>query len=252
MNKLNEQISRIKLIMGLTEASVDGSGNITNLEPNVFDEFPEDVLETLNQNYFYMFSNFDWNSKSSEFTNGGNYDGEGFNKWIEQHKQGEFIKNIDRIISAVRSDIILMKRKQLASKKLESFEELIKPVFGKNITGDALTKFEEEILMDPYATIESIERGFREAKNLIDQYGNIDSKKMEKSTFFSGGDINIPNFERFVKDNPQYKKTFDVWYKLFNEEMDLSLKNTYSHHIIGYDQLRKLYDFLITYRKTIR
>lgn len=246
MKTLNEEIYRIKKIMGLTEDASVGSDGQLNIAPNLFDEFPEDILETLNNNYFYMFStNFNWNEKSREL-------GQNFNKWREQHEQTEFVKNLDKIIGAVRSDLILFKRKKLAEKKLEAFEELIKPVFGKHINGNVLSKFEEEAILDPYATVESIERAFREAKNIIDQHGNIDSSKMEKSTIFTGDDINIANFERFVQQNPEYKKTFDMWNKLNDEHMDLMLKNTNAHRIIGYEDLRKLYNFLMDYRKTKR
>jgi hypothetical protein len=237
MVKLNEQITRIRKVMGLNEGSVGADGQLTGLEPNVFDEFPDDVLEILHSNYFYMYSmNFDWNAKSNEFMRGGQFDGAGFAAWKEKHEQTEIINNLDKIISAVRSDLLLLRRRVLADKKLAAFEELIKPVFGNNITGEALTKFEEEVLMNPYATIQDIERGFQEAKQLIDQEGNIDSSKMEKSTIFTGGDINIPNFERYVAANPQYKKTFDVWTRLNDESTDLLLRHTNSHHIVGYDK----------------
>jgi hypothetical protein len=236
--------------MGLNESSIGADGQLTGLESNVFDEFPDDVMETLHSNYFYMYStNFDWNAKSNEFKNNGQYDGAGFAAWKDKHEQSEIMNNLDKIISAVRSDLLLLRRRVLADKKLVAFEELIKPVFGNNITGNVLSKFEEEILLNPYATVQDIERGFQEAKQLIDQEGNIDSRKMEKSTIFTGNDINIPNFERFVVANPQYKKTFDVWGKLNDESTDLLLRQTNAHHIVGYDKLRKLYDFLISFRR---
>lgn len=197
--------------------------------------------------------NFDWNSKSREFTSsdpGHAYDAPAFNKWLGQNEQDEFTKNRDSIITAVRSDLLIMKRRVLAKKKLAAFEALIIPVFGKHITGDALTKFEEEVLMDPNATVESIERGFREAKNVIDREGNIDSSKLEKSTIFPGGDINIPTFERYVQAHPEYQKTYDTWYKLFNEEMDLDMKHLNAHRGYSYEPIRKLYDFLMAYKKS--
>ena len=250
MNNLNEQISRIRKVMGLNEAIVGVDGELSGMESNIFDEFPDDVLKTLVDEYGYMYqNNFDWNSKQDEFVVSGKFDGAGFDRWIEQNKQQEFIKNLDRIISAVRSDLLLMKRTELMKKKLDAFEELIKPVFGNHITGDVLTKFEEDVIMDPNATIESIERGFAEAKNLIDQYGNIDSSKIEKSTLFTGGDINIPNFERFVATNPEYQKTFDVWNKLHYEYLDLYMTKKNAFRGYRYEPLRKLYDFLVAYRK---
>jgi len=253
MVRLNEQISRIRKIMGLNEGSIGADGQLTGITSNVFDEFPEDVLKTLKDEYGHIYKhNFDWNSKSREFTSsdpGRAYDAEAFNDWLEQNEQSEFVKNQDKIISAVRSDLLLMKRRVLAKKKLDAFEELIKPVFGKHITGDVLTKFEEEVIMNPDATVESIERGFQEAKNLIDQYGNIDPRKMEKSTFFTGGDINIPNFERFVQANPEYRKTFDVWSRMNDESMDLDMRHMNAFRGYSYEPIRKLYDFLMGYRK---
>ena len=233
------------------ESFINSQGELINLESNIFDEFPEDVLETLENNFFYMYkTNFDWNNKTKEFSlPEGGYDTIAFNKWVEAHQQTEFINNLNKIISAVREDVILLKRRKLSERKLEAFEELIKPVFGNHITSDALSKFEEEILLNPYVTIEQIEKGFEEAKNLIDQYGNIDPRKTEKSTIFVGGEINIPNFERFVEKYPEYRKTFDIWYQLFEESTKYLLKNTNAHHVVGYEKLRKLYDFLIKYRK---
>lgn len=256
MKKLTEEINKIKSIMGLVvEVSVGNNGELIDFESNIFDEFPDDILKILEDEYGHLYKhNFDWNSKSREFTSsepGHAYDAVAFNKWMDKNEQEEFVKNLNKIITAVRSDLILLKRRMLAKKKLELFEALIIPVFGKHITGDALSKFEEQVLLDPYATIESLERGFREAKNLIDHEGNIDGSKMEKSTIFPGGDINIPTFERYVQANPEYKKTYDTWYKLFNDEMDLDMKkmNAFRGYSYNYDAFRKLYDFLISYRK---
>ena len=239
----------MKYMLNFNEAFVDSNGNISHIDANVFDEFPEDILKILDDNYSYLLRNFDWNSKSNEFTKDGKYDGNGFSKWIETHKQTEFTKNLSKIISAIRSDILLLRRLEMSKRKLEAFEELIKPVFGNHITGDALTKFEEEILLNPYASIEQLEKGFQDAKNLIDEYGNIDASKMEKSTVFVGGEVNLPKFEEFVRKNPQYKKTFDIWVKLFDEETELMLKDTNASHSISVSELRKLYDFLMEYRK---
>ncbi len=237
----------------LFDSFVDDEGNLMDLTTNIFDEFPDDILNTLNSNYFYLYStNFDWNKKTREFKSSDPkkaYDTIAFSKWREQHEQTEFIKNINKIISAIRQDLLLLKRRKLSKRKLELFEELIKPVFGNHITGDALTKFEEEILLDPHASIESIENAFKEAKNIIDKYGNIDQSKIEKSTIFIGGEINIPKFEEFIKKNPQYQKTYDIWMKLFDDETNLMLKDLNSHHISNYNELRKLYHFLIKYRE---
>jgi hypothetical protein len=252
---LNEQTYRIKQMMGiLIEASIDKEGNIIGIESNIFDEFPEDVLETFQNNYSYTLNtNYDWNNKMGEFKfPDGSYDTESFHKWLNKNKQNEFIRNINKIISDVRHDLLIIKRRKLAKKKLEAFEDLIIPVFGNHITGDALSKFEEQILMNPDATIEDIEKGHQEAKNIIDAEGNIDSSKLEKSLLFPNGEINIPNFERFVDANPEYKKTYDIWWKLFKDETNLLLAKMNALYIINYNQIKKLYNFLLKYKKQLK
>lgn len=249
-----KNIINFKTFLRIYESSVDKNGELIDIEENIFDEFPEDIHKTLSENFSYMYRmNFDWNKKTHEFPSSvpnRAYDAEAFSKWYDKNEQIEFIKNLDKIISAVRFDLLLKKRKDLANKKLEAFEELIKPVFGNHITlGRALSKFEVDVIWDPNATVESIQKGFEDAKNIMDENGNIDSSKIEKSSFFTGDEINIPNFERFVEEHPEYKKTYEIWSKLNDESTDLLLTNTKSNHTISYKEERKLYDFLINYRK---
>jgi hypothetical protein len=122
---LNEEVGKIRGMMGLTEASVGVGGEISGLESNIFDEFPDDVLKTLEVEYGHIYKhNFDWNAKSSEFMDSGKFDGVSFEVWRDKNAQEEFIKNLDKVITAVRSDLLLMKRTGLAKKKLDVFEEL--------------------------------------------------------------------------------------------------------------------------------
>lgn len=117
------------------ESSVNAEGNLVGFESNLFDEFPEDFLKTLEKNYFYIYKNkFDWNSKMDKFrTSDGKYDNRAFHKWMNKNTQFDFVKNLNKIISVIREDLILIKRKQMATRKLELFEELIKPVnYRKN------------------------------------------------------------------------------------------------------------------------
>lgn len=232
------------------EAQVNSDGQITDIETDIFDEFPEDVLKTLEDNYSNVYvMNFNWNEKTSEFgfTEEGN---KKFHKWWEDRKQTEFIKQLNKIITLVREDLLTIRREKLAKKKLESFEELIKPVFGNNITADALSKFEAEVILDPYATPESIRRGFEEAKNIIDEKtGEIDPLKIHKSTIFPAGQITVSKFEEFIEQHPEYEKTYKIWRKLLDEHTDMMLKNKNAYHIVSYNELRKLYDFLIKYRE---
>jgi len=226
-------------------AFVDSGGNLSDIRPNIFDNFPENILKTLESNYFHFYDmNFDWNEKMAEFGS----DVAAFNKWREENAQNGFLKNLDKVIAAVRSDLILKRRRALAERKLKEFEELIIPVFGKHITGRALTKFEEAAIMFSEATPESIQKAFEDAKNLIDSEGNIDSSKMEKSHIFNGNDINIPNFERFVEANPEYQKTYDIWRKLFFADSKLMMTDTKAIHIISYEELKRLYDFLLKFK----
>jgi hypothetical protein len=248
---LQENIQRIRQVMGLKEAYIDPKGDLVDFKQSIFDTFPEDILHTLKDNYSHYYShNFDWNTKQAEFGD----DGRGFRKWLEQNEQDEFKLNLDRIIKAVRSDMILFRRRDLAEKKMKDFEELIIPVFGKNITGRALTKFEEAAVL--YAnwmgdgdTLKAIEKKFEEAKNVMDSDGNIDSSKIEMSTIFTGDEINIPNFERFIEANPEYQKTFDIWSKLHKDYLDLSLKDTKAFRYPDYDGLKKLYQYLNEFKK---
>jgi hypothetical protein len=248
---LQEDINRIKQVMGLKETYVDSDGNLADFKQSIFDTFPEDILHTLTDNYSHYYShNFDWNTKQAEFGD----DGRGFRKWLEQNEQDEFKLNLDKIIKAVRSDMILFRRRDLAEKKMNDFEALIIPVFGNNITGRALTKFEEAAIL--YAnwmgdgdTLKAIEKKFEEAKNIMDSDGNIDSSKIEMSTIFTGNEINIPNFERFIEANPEYQKTFDIWSKLHKDYMDLSLKDTKAFRYPDYEGLKKLYQYLNEFKK---
>jgi predicted GNAT family acetyltransferase len=246
------QLRAIEVHKHMEEASIGPDGQLIGLDTNIFDKFPEDVLETLKSAYGHMYQhNFDWNSKSDEFVKDGVYDGASHREWLKKNEEEEFIKNFGKILSAVRSDLITLKKEILSDKKLEAFEELIKPVFGQHISTEALTKFEQAVIMDPNATLESIQRGFEEAKDVIDQHGNIDSSKLEKSTIFTGGDVSIPKFEKFVQENPEYKKTYDTWRNLFDEHIKNSMLKLNADHVVTYEPIRKLYDFLVNHKNDI-
>ena len=148
--------------------------------------------------------------------------------------------------------MILIKRKEIAGAKLKAFEELIIPSLGNEVVGKQLTKFEEYVLMNPDATLKSIEDGFREAKNIIDADGSINPLKIQLSTIFTGGDINIPAFENFVNKNPEYQGVFNDWNKLQEDYMALFLKplNAYRDST-SIDKMRELRNFLIDFRKKL-
>ena len=234
-------IMKFKLFL---EAMVNDKGEILGIENDIFDEFPETILKTLENYRWFFTNNFDWNQKMSELCQPK------FNEWYDKNKQEQFIKKLDTIISLIREDLLTIKRKKMAERKLEYFEELIKPVLGNNITCDALSKFEEEILLNPYATVKQLEDGFRDAKNIIDEEGDIDYSKITNSTIFTGGEVNYPKFEEYVKQHPEYEKTYKVWKKLFDEHGELMVKKMNSYHIVSYKEIRRLYDYLIEFRNT--
>lgn len=243
-NILKEAISQL-----YTESSgVDKDGNLNDFEFSIFDEIPEDILKLIKTHYFtYFGNNFDWNSKADEF--GDNH--AEFTKWLRKNEEDDFIKNYDKIVSAVRSDYILKRRENMANRKLKAFEELILPVFGNHITGPALTKFEELALLYLHS-VEDIEAAFKDAKNVIDDEGEIDSSKLEMSHIFKGGEINIPTFERFVEANPEYQKTYEIWTELHKQYLDLLLHETKAFRVIGLKDLKKLYNFLLAFKKDVK
>ncbi len=214
----------------------------------VFDNFPPELLEFLESNYsgIYMF-NYDWNEMSNYFRNRG----EEFSEWRENKEADEFVKNKSKIISAIRSDLITLKRRKLAKLKLDAYEELLVSLLGNNITGQALTRFEADIIMDPNATVESIRRGFEEAKNILDKFGRVNPDKVELSTVFPGGHINYPTFERFVEDNPKYLGTYETWDSLHKEYEKHEMKELNGFRLYNghYKKLRSLYDFLTSDKK---
>ena len=241
---INEEIKKIKHMMGLNE-----EGNL-----GVFDNFPPELLEFMEDNYSHMYRfKYDYNEKASRFVNRetGEYDGAGFRKWMDENRADEFVKNKSKIISAIRSDLINLRRVKIAKLKLDAYEELLVSLLGNHITGEALTKFQEDVILDPNATPASIQRGFEEARNIIDQYGNVDQRKIEISTVFPGGEINYPTFERFVEEYPKYLSTYETWKGLLDEYHKHDMKNLNGFRIYEghYKKLRTLYDFLISNKK---
>ena len=241
---INEEIKKIKHMMGLNE----------EVHNDVSDFFTPELFKFFSDNYFHMYSfQLDYKEKSDKFMNRetGEYDGKGYNKLVIENQVINFIKNKPKIISAIRSDLINIRRTKIAKLKLDAYEELLVSLLGNHITGEALTKFQEDVILDPNATPASIQRGFEEARNIIDQYGNIDQRKIEISTVFPGGEINYPTFERFVEDNPKYLSTYETWDKLHKEYQKHDMKELNGFRIYDghYKELRSLYDFLTSDKK---
>jgi hypothetical protein len=145
-------------------------------------------------------------------------------------KNGEL--DVDLVLEKINEDIASLKNKDLIEEKLRAFEELIIPAISEDITSPALTQFEEDVLMDPNATGESIARGFSEAKNIIDKEGSIDFKKTKESELFKGGEINRAAFERFVKNNPEYQGVFNDWEKLSTENTESVLQDLNAFNVV--------------------
>lgn len=225
----------------LKEAYIDKNGKLIDdkEEHSIFDSFPKDILDTLDNEYSNVYlDKFDWNKKSNEF-------GDKFNDWRKKKRESDFIKNKNKLLLALAQDLKTIKQTKLLEKKLKNFEDLIIPVFGEKISTDALSKYEESVLLDPNATLEDIEQGFKEAKNIIDKNGDIDYSKLQKSNLFNGNTVSIPKLERFVKENPEYKKTYDIFIKLNDEYTNLLLKDLNAFRSsTPFNKIKELYLFI--------
>jgi hypothetical protein len=220
--------------------------NITSTNDIEFSSFPKDVLKTLKDEYgHYYLHNFDWNTKQDEFVKNGVFDGKGFREWLDMNEKEEFIKNIDKLITATRQDLILLIKKRNANKVLKNFEELIIPVLGNSILTEPLSKFMEFALLNLH-TSKEIEQAYNEARNIIDKDGSLNYSKITPSTIFIGDGISLPNFERFVTKNTEYKGVFNDWKEMFHKSIELSSAELNAYRdSTPYEQIRKLYDFLI-------
>lgn len=224
--------------------------NLLSINDFDFNSFPNDILKTLENEYGHEYlNNFDWNSKQDEFIINGEFDGKGFREWLNLNKKEEFIKNLDKIISKVRQDLILLIKERNADKVLKEFEKLIVPVLGNSILTEPLSKFMEFALLNLH-TIKELEQAYIEAKNIIDNDGSLNYGKITPSSIFIGDGINLPNFERFVTKNPEYKGVFNDWKKMFDKSMELSSTDLNAfRNSTPYVEIKKLYDFLIDFRR---
>lgn len=221
--------------------------NITSTNNIDFSSFPKDVLKTLEDEYgHYYLHNFDWNKKQDEFVKDGVYDGKGFREWLDMNKKEEFIKNIDKLITATRQDLIKIIKNKNANKVLKDFEELIIPVIGNENLTEPLSKFMEFALLNLHSSKE-IEQAYKEASNIIDVDGSINYSKITQSSIFTDDYINLPKFERFVNKNPEYKGVFNDWKKIFDESMAEKNLNAFRDST-PYEKIRNLYNFLIKIR----
>ena len=234
--------SRGFIATAIREYLNENASSINNID---FNSFPNDILKTLEDEYgHYYLYNFDWNSKQDEFIDNP----KGFREWLNTNKKEEFIKNLDKIIGKVRQDLILLIKQRNADKVLKEFEELIVPVLDNSILVEPLSKFMEFALLNLH-TAKEIEQAYIKAKNIIDNDGSLNHEKITPSTIFTGGDISLPNFERFVSKNPEYKGVFNDWKKMFDKSMELSSTELNAFRdSTSYEEIRNLYNFLIKIR----
>lgn len=220
--------------------------NVLTINNIYFNSFPNDILKTLEDEYghFYL-NNFDWNSKQDEFVKDGDFDGKGFGEWIAINKKEEFVKNIDKLITVTRQDLITLIKRKNIDKALKDFEELIIPVIGNVNLTEPLSKFMEFALLNSHNSKE-IEQAYIEAKNIIDSDGSLNYAKITPSTIFIGDDINLSKFESFVSKNPEYKGVFNDWKKLFDKSIEMgNIKLNAFRDSTPYEKIRNLYNFLI-------
>ena len=130
---INEEIERIKHVMGLNES----------VAVNSLDDFPEDLKKTFLNNYLHYMNKFNWNDENEKFMNRatGEYDGEGFRKWMEDEERRQFEKNKTKIMAAVFQDMLNLKKKNFFHRKEAEIEEELMDLFGSYITDvyDGLT-----------------------------------------------------------------------------------------------------------------
>jgi hypothetical protein len=184
----------------------------------------------------FGFYDFDYNKESER---------ENYFEWLKDFKENQFKKNLSKVIKQVESDIKLKKEEEKSKIKLKYFEELIIPSLGNKVLIPKLSIYEKQVLLDPNATIESIQKGFIDAKNIIDEDGSINQSKITPSNFIVDDEINLPAFEKFVEKNPQYKNVFNDWKKMLDEYMDLSIKKTYAFRYPSVDDLEYLHSELV-------
>ena len=195
----------------------------------------KEARETIRYNYedSFGFNDFDWNEESKR---------ENFREWLKDFEKKQFNKNLPKVIKEVKEDIELLKEKELSHAKLKDFEDLIIPSLGNEALVPILSKFEEDVLLDPYLTLEQMEKGFKEAKNIIDEDGSLNMRKIETGEILNKEKrISLPGFERFVENNPDYKGVFDAWKKIFDKDIELTLKETNAYRYPSIKELENLY-----------
>lgn len=126
---LTEELFRIKSMMNLNE-------DVSNM---TLSDFPQEIRDILFDNYLYAVWDFDWNTEQDKFINKetGKLDGEGFDKWKDEHHEEQFAKNKKKILLAVATDLHHLKMKLYYAKESRDLEEHLISLFGFHITDEA-------------------------------------------------------------------------------------------------------------------
>lgn len=182
--------------------------------------FPEDIQKTLSEYDSFFKPKFDWNTKQDEFN-----DNEQFSKWLEKSETQGLEDNIDTVLEKINEDISVLKAKEESEKKLKAFEELILPALDNKDLTPILNDRQYLALMSTTASLDDIAKGIKDGSGILDNEGNVDPLKLSSENPISDGGINLPAFESFVEENPEFQGVFDDWYKLFNANSELMLKD---------------------------
>ena len=205
------------------------------------DNLSEKSKETIDSNYNREFGiyDFDFNKESKR---------ENYFEWLTKFKNEQFKKNLKKGINAVSEDIDLLEKRKESDKKLKDFEELILPTLGNDVKNPSLSEYQEMVLMNPYVTEEELREALSDT-SIFDKEGSIDKAKITESEFFNEDGINLPNFERFVEKNPEYKGVFDHWKKMLDENMKLHIKETNAFRYPTIADLKELKEELLNLDK---
>ena len=209
-------------------------GYLTNLSQKSF--------KTIDSNYMQQFGfyDFNWNKESQK---------ENFDEWFTKFKNEQFKRNLNKVISLINEDIDLLEKRKQSDKKLKDFEELVLPTLGEDVKNPALSEYQEMVFMNPYATEEELRKALSDT-SIFNEDGSINKEKITESEFFNEEGINLPNFERFVEKNPEYKGVFDSWKKMLDENMELHNKETNAFRYPSIADLKELKEELSNLDKT--
>lgn len=135
--------------------------------------------------------------------------------WVYYNNgQKEVLVPTEQILNLLQSDLNQLLEAKRATDELENFEDLLIDALGDEITLKSMDVDDYKRLMNPNATLDSLTapKG-AEHDSLLDKDGNLNYGTGEKVSL-TNPSVNVADFERFVKKNPEYKKHFDKWYKL--------------------------------------